>query len=110
MRNILGEGWRYELHRVPGVLRVEQQRAAERDVVGDLGRPGFVEFVPGLPAEPVLGAGQEPDEPVPGAVEEDRALKADAPLRAHHPAGDGPDLPRLLFAVRLDLVHVGVQV
>ncbi|CAM5274053.1 hypothetical protein SGRI78S_03027 [Streptomyces griseus subsp. griseus] len=110
VRQVLGVGGRYELHRPARVLGVEEDRRAEQRPVRLVGRPGLVELGPRLPADAVAGPGEVTEQAVPGAVEELARVEGDAALRSHHPAGAGVHLAAVLGAARVDLAYVGVEV
>lgn len=108
--DVLGEVRRHELHRMSGVLRVEEQRGAESDAVDRLRGPRLLELGARLTADAVVGAREVADQAVSGAVEEDGALEADPAFGAHHPAGGRDDPPLVVRALGLDLAHIGVEV
>ncbi|MNW61813.1 hypothetical protein D3C74_399010 [compost metagenome] len=66
--------------------------------------------MPRFPSDPEFGPGQKSDQAIACTIEEDRTLKADSPLRAHHPAGNRLDLPRVFFASGLYFMHIGIEV
>ncbi len=101
---------RHELHRPARVLGVEQDRRPEQGPVPLLGRPGLVELRARLAADAVVGAREVAEQAVAGAVEELTGVEGDAPLGAHHPAGAGVHLARVVRTARVDLPYVGVEV
>ena len=106
--DVLGDARRHEPRRAAGVLRVEEQRAAEQFVVGLLRRPLLAVLGARFAADAVLGAREVADQAVAGAVEEDGRLEGGLQLASHRPAGHGAD--RVAVLVHPDGADVRVEV
>ena len=79
LRNILGKRGRHEFYRMSGILRIEQQRAAERHIVRRLRRPFFpYSSRASRPSRYFAPPGIRPARP--RAIQEHGTLKPDASL------------------------------
>ena len=98
-----------EVDGVSDVFRVEEDRRPEQFPVGLLGRPRLVVLGGRFTADAVVGAGEEPDESVAGAVEHVGAVEGGEDLGPHGPSAHARDDALPVDLVDVDLAHVGVE-